>query len=113
MKYKRSIAKGATFFFTVIAHERRKILCHESNVVLLKKAFQLVMERHSFDVNAFVLLPDHLHCIWTLPKNDNNFPMRWRQVKGHFSWQCGVEFKGRQTTARLHKGEQAIWQRRY
>jgi len=113
MQYRRSTTKGATFFFTIVTHERRTILCHESNVSLLKEAFQSIMERHPFTVEAFVLLPDHLHCIWTLPENDSNFSMRWRQIKSHFSRQCREEFKGRQTTARLDKGEQAVWQRRY
>jgi len=113
MQYKRSIAKGATFFFTVVTHERRKILCHESNVSLLREAFRSIKERHPFTIDAFVLLPEHLHCIWTLPENDSNFSMRWRQIKSHFSRHCPDEFKGRQTTANLHKGEQAIWQHRY
>ena len=113
MLYKRSIAKGATFFFTVVTHERRKILCHELNVSLLKEAFRSIKQRHPFTINAFVLLPEHQHCIWTLPENDKNYSMRWRQIKSHFSRSCGVEFKGQQMAAHLHKGEQAIWQHRY
>jgi putative transposase len=86
MQYRRSSAKGATFFFTVVAHKRRNILCHDSNVALMKEAFQaIIKKKHPFTVDAFVLLPDHLHCIWTLPENDNDFSMRWRQIKSHFS----------------------------
>jgi len=113
MRYRRSTAKGATFFFTVVTHKRRAILCHESNVTLLREVFRSIMERHPFTIDAFVLLPDHLHCIWTLPENDSNFSMRWRQIKSYFSRHCGEDFKGRQTAAHLNKGEQAIWQRRY
>lgn len=113
MQYRRSTAKGATYFFTVVTYERRKILCQESNVSLLREAFRFIIERHPFIIDAFVLLPDHLHCIWTLPEHDSNFSMRWRQIKSHFSGQCREEFKGRQTAAHLDKGEQAIWQRRF
>lgn len=113
MQYRRSTAKGATFFFTVVTHKRRAILCHESNVALLRAAFRYALERHPFIIDAFVLLPDHLHCIWTLPENDSNFSMRWRLIKSYFSRQCRDEFKGKQTAAHLHKCEQAIWQRRY
>ena len=113
MQYRRSTAKGATFFFTVVTHERRKILCHESNVALLREAFRFVKQRHPFTIDAFVLLPEHLHCIWTLPENDSDYSMRWRQIKSHFSRRCGDEFKGRQTQAHLRRGEQAIWQHRY
>ncbi len=113
MQYKRSIAKGATFFFTVVTHERRKILCDQSNVSLLREAFRSIKGRHPFIMDAFVLLPEHLHCIWTLPENDSNFPMRWRQIKSHFSRRCRDKFKGPQTTANLSRGEQAIWQHRY
>jgi putative transposase len=113
MQYRRSTAKGATFFFTVVTHNRCAILCHESNVSLLREAFLSVMERHPFTIDAFVLLPDHLHCIWTLPENDSNFSMRWRQIKSHFSRRCLDGFKGLQTTTHLEKGEQAIWQHRF
>lgn len=113
MQYRRSTAKGATFFFTVVTHERRKILCHELNIALLREAFRAVVERHPFTLDAFVLLPDHLHCIWSLPANDNDFSMRWRQIKSCFSRQCKSEFKGTRATARLQKNEQAIWQHRF
>ncbi len=113
MQYRRSRAKGATFFFTVVTHNRRRILCHDANVILLKEAFQTSIKKHPFTVDAFVLLPDHLHCIWTLPENDNDFSMRWRQIKSHFSRQCRDEFKNEQTTAQLKKAEQAVWQRRF
>ncbi len=85
MQYRRSQAKGATFFFTVVTHKRKMILCHNANVALIKEAFQYVIKRHAFKIRAFVLLPDHIYCIWTLPENDNDFSMRWGLIKGYFS----------------------------
>ncbi len=110
MQYRRSRTKGATFFFTVVTHNRRPILCLECNVSLLRKAFEDVMSRNPFTVEAFVLLPDHLHC---LPENDNDFSNRWRQIKGYFSRNCRDEFKGRLSVGHKSKGEQAVWQRRF
>jgi len=113
MRYRRSRAKGAAFFFTVVTHGRKRILCHEVNIRLIKEAFQYVINRHTFRVDAFVLLPDHIHCIWTLPYSDNDFPLRWRLIKSYFSRQCQDEYKGFISASKLRKGEQAVWQRRF
>ena len=103
MQYRRSRAKGAAFFFTVVTHGRRRFLCDEANIKLIREAFQQVINRHPFSVDAFVLLPDHLHCLWTLPENDADFSMRWRQIKSYFSRKYHAECKG----------GQAIWQHRF
>lgn len=113
MQYRRSRAKGATFFFTVITHERKKILCQETNVALIKKAFNQVVQHHPFRIRAFVLLPEHIHCIWTLPEDDNDFSMRWRLIKSYFSRRCGTGHKRHQSVSRFNKGEQGVWQRRF
>ena len=52
---------------------------------------------HPFRIRAFVLLPDHIHCIWTLPENDNNYSMRWQLIKSYFSRRCQNEYKAIQT----------------
>jgi putative transposase len=57
---------------------------------LLRQAFRKVIKRHPFKVDAFVLLPDHLHCIWTLPQGDADFSTRWRLIKSYFSRQIGL-----------------------
>ena len=113
MQYRRSRAKGATFFFTVITNERKKILCQKTNVALIKEAFYQVVQRHTFRIRAFVLLPEHIHCIWTLPEDDNDFPMRWRLIKSYFSRRCNAGYKRHQSVSRLNKGEQGVWQRRF
>ncbi len=113
MRYKRSQAKGATFFFTVVTHNRRPILGQECNVALLRKALADVMSRHPFTIDAVVVLPEHLHCIWTLPQDDNDFSNRWRQVKSYFSRKCPEEFKGLLTNSQKNRGVQAVWQQRF
>ncbi|MBI2413958.1 MAG: transposase [Deltaproteobacteria bacterium] len=113
MRYRRSKAKGASFFFTVVTHGRKKTLCRKENVLLIKEAFKRVIAERPFTIDAFVLLPDHIHCIWTLPENDNDFSTRWRLFKSFFTKGCRDEFKSAQTDSMLKKGEQAIWQRRF
>ena len=71
------------------------------------------MENHPYTIDAIVLLPDHLHCLWTLPEGDHDFSGRWRLIKGSFSRQCDPQYKGDVSASRKTKKEQAVWQRRF
>ena len=73
MEYRRAKVAGGTYFFTVVTQKRQKILCLPKNVSLLRDAFGDVMQKHSFIIDATVILPYHLHCIWTLPENDVDY----------------------------------------
>lgn len=113
MRYRRSKTSGGTFFFTVVTHNRRPFLCHPENIVLLRSAFKKVREAHPFTVDAIVVLPDHIHCIWTLPEGDNDFAIRWSLIKGGFTRECSSRCKGARTASRVARKEQAVWQHRY
>jgi putative transposase len=113
MEYRRVKTKGATYFFTVVTYNRHKILCHNKNINLLRGAFQYVMEKHPFKIDAIVILPDHLHCLWTLPEGDGDFSTRWRLIKSYFSRQCDTKYQGKISASRQSKKEKAIWQRRF
>jgi len=113
MRYKRSITPGATYFFTVVTCDRKKLLCHDENPNLLKKAFEIVKTRHPFTIDAIVLLPDHLHCLWTLPPDDNDFSNRWMLIKSMFTRSCHDPFHNALTNSRIAKRERNIWQRRF
>ncbi|MDD5034036.1 MAG: transposase [Methylococcaceae bacterium] len=113
MQYRRAKTPGATYFFTVVTFLRRKILCEPENVELLRAAFRTVKSRHPYTIDAFVLLPDHLHCIWTLPLDDEDYPMRWNGIKKHFTHYCPDHYKTPSSPTRKRKREQSIWQRRY
>ncbi|HKB59895.1 MAG TPA: transposase [Gallionellaceae bacterium] len=108
--YRRSNIAGATYFFTVNLADRRKTLLTE-NVGLLRAAFQYVQERHPWTTEAIVILPDHLHAIWTLPPGDADFSTRWRLLKTEFSRK--LPHAEKRTASRISKGERGIWQRRY
>lgn len=113
MKYRRSQTKGATFFFTVLTYKRKKILCINDNVEIIKGVFRQIMILRPFKIDAFVLLPDHIHCIWTLPEGDNDFSTRWRLIKGHFTRRCDVMYRDKQTGNMQKKGLQGVWQQRF
>jgi putative transposase len=113
MRYKRSTAAGATYFFTVVTHKRKKILCLGDNPQLLKNAFETVKDRRTFTIDAIVLLPNHLHCLWTLPPDDNDFSNRWMWIKSAFTRTCFDPFRSAVSKSRITKREQNVWQRRY
>jgi putative transposase len=78
---------------------------------LLKEAFRYVKQRKPFRMEAVVILPDHLHCIWTLPPEDANFSIRWSLLKGHFS--RFLPTYERISLSRIKRRERGIWQCRF
>jgi putative transposase len=108
--YRRNFLHGGSFFFTVNLADRRLRLL-TTHVDLLRQAFRYARRRHPFSIDAIVVLPDHLHAIWTLPQNDANFAVRWRLIKSCFS--RGLPRGERISPSRAAKGERGIWQRRY
>ena len=113
MRYRRANIEGGTYFFTVVTFGRKKIFSTPENVELLRQGMKHVMKKHPFVIDAMVVLPDHLHCIWTLPPEDADFPVRWRLIKSFFTRNCGAEYRQKISDARQRKKEQALWQRRY
>ena len=109
-RYRRNLVPGGSFFFTVNLAERRLRLLTE-RIDLLRAAFRATRARHPFTVDAVVVLPDHLHAIWTLPEGDADFALRWRLIKSSFSH--GLPQGERISQSRAGKGERGIWQRRY
>jgi len=77
--YRRNFICGGSFFFMANLAERRLRLLAD-DIDLLRQAFRYVRRRHPFDLEAIVVLPDHLHAIWTLPESDADFAPRWRRI---------------------------------
>jgi len=82
--YRRNWLPGGTFFFTAILLDRRSRVLTE-HINLLRKAFRSAQHEAPFQVVAAVVLPDHLHTIWTLPEGDSDYPGRWRAIKARFT----------------------------
>jgi putative transposase len=108
--YRRSKVAGGSYFFTLSLAERRSTLLVE-RIDLLREAIRTVRARHPFEIDAMVVLPDHLHCIWTLPENDSDYATRWSLIKGNFS--RAVEPGERRRKSRIARRERGIWQRRF
>ena len=79
--YRRARAPGGTFFFTVVSWRRRSVLCNPDIRAALREAITTVRKMHPFVIHGWVLLPDHLHCVWTLPEGDGDFSVRWSKIK--------------------------------
>ncbi|ABE40356.1 transposase and inactivated derivatives [Rhodopseudomonas palustris BisB5] len=107
--YRRNRLAGGTFFFTVTLTDRRSSALID-HVADLRTAFRLARRERPFFLDAIVILPDHLHAVFTLPPGDPDFSGRWRRIKGHFSSaliQKGVPL------GRHPNGDLALWQRRF
>jgi putative transposase len=110
MQYRRADVAGGTYFFTVNLAERKNTLLID-HFEKLRLALNKTKQQHPFLLDAMVILPEHLHAIWTLPKNDNDFAKRWMLIKSNFSRQLPKTERINQS--RKTKGERGIWQRRY
>jgi putative transposase len=108
--YRRNFIAGGSFFFTVNLADRRLRLLTD-NIHALRAAFRETQRHHLFAIDAIVVLPDHLHTVWTLPEGDADFSTRWRLIKTSFSRRLAAGEPI--SSSRARKGERGIWQRRY
>jgi putative transposase len=83
--YRRWFVTGGTYFFTVVTYQRRPLFQEDTWRTLLGNAWRAVARERPFETVAVVLLPDHLHAIWTLPPGDADYPARWRSIKQQFT----------------------------
>ncbi len=109
--YRRTFIPGATWFFTVNLLQRHGNSLLIDKVDLLKSCIQRVRQQYPFKIDAWVMLPEHMHCVWTLPEGDVDYPTRWRLIKSHFSRR--LPLIERRSATRVASGERGIWQRHY
>jgi len=110
MRYRRSDVAGGTYFFTVNLQNRQNTLLVD-HIDLLRTVFAKTKANHPFTIDAIVVLPEHLHTIWTLPSDNADFALRWRVIKAAFS--RGLSSHNQLSTDQLRRREKGIWQRRY
>ena len=110
-EYRRIKSPGATFFFTVACAERSDNRLLVERVDLLRDCLRHVRDEHPFAIDAMVVLPEHLHCIWTLPADDADYGTRWGLIKARFS--RALPATENRSQSRRQRGERGIWQRRY
>jgi len=103
--YRRALQPGGCYFFTVVTYKHLPLFANENNIDILRNAFRTIKNKHPFSIDAITILPDHLHTIWQLPQNDNNFSLRWRLIKHLVSTKID--------SPKNHRDEKYIWQRRF
>jgi putative transposase len=113
--YRRNYVPGGTYFFTLVVAQRRPLFAHEANRKLLAHAMRSVRVKRPFKIVAQVLLPDHLHAIWTLPRGDDAYSLRWRQIKEQFprDFLAAGGRESPRSVSRIRHRERAVWQRRF
>ena len=124
----RAFQPGGTFFFTVVTYHRRPIYQHAHARAVLRHAIVETQRRRPFNMPAVVLLPNHLHALWTLPDNDADFSTRWRKIKEAFTRAYldvkttdadgrtrarGSMKEAEVTVAQARKGLRGVWQPRF
>ncbi|KJY87704.1 transposase [Pseudoalteromonas piscicida] len=110
MQYRRNYVAGGTYFFTVNLLERKKTLLVD-HINELREAVRWVKSHYPFEINAWVVLPDHIHAVLILPDGDSDYSNRWREIKKRFS--KSLPATERVSASRQHKNERGIWQRRF
>ncbi len=108
--YRRNRVPGGTYFFTVNLLDRSSRLL-VTHIDAVREAARQARARAPFHIDAWVVLPDHMHCIWTLPQDDSDFSGRWRALKKAFS--KAVPAGEHRSAVRRDRGERGIWQRRF
>src|SRR5712692_5547211 len=111
--FRRALTQGATYFFTVNTHQRQALLTEPPIYRALKQNVLSVMRDHPFTMEAFVVLPDHLHCIWTLPEGDAAYSLRWNIIKRRVSQQVRELIEQNINASRRKRRELGLWQRRF
>ena len=109
--YRRAYVPGGTWFYTVNLLERHGNDLLVREIELLRATVRRVRSDHPFHIDAWVVLPEHLHCVMTLPPGDSDFSLRWRLIKGGFS--RILPRTERRSMVRRAAGERGIWQRHY
>ncbi len=108
--YRRVRIDGARYFFTVALSDRRRADLIDQ-IDLLREAYQATAAEQPFSTDAIVVLPDHIHAVWTLPPGDADFSNRWRKIKARFSHAIGE--RRQRSMSKVAKRECGIWQRRF
>ncbi len=113
--FRRSYTAGGTFFFTVVTYRRQRFLCDDDVRTALRESIRRCREVHPFEIDAWVLLPDHMHCIWTLPEGDADFSTRWNVIKRGVTRRVGARLQRDHlmNESKAAHRESTLWQRRF
>jgi len=108
--YRRNRVPGGTYFFTVNLRDRRSDLL-VTEIERLRDAVRWTRLRRPFHIDAWVVLPEHMHCLWTLPPDDSDYSGRWRMIKRQFS--RALPATETLSSVQRRRDERGIWQWRF
>ncbi len=108
--YRRLRVRGGTYFFTVNLADRSSTVLVD-RIDALRRAFAETARELPFRTDAIVVLPDHLHAVWTLPRGDADFSTRWKRIKTRFTISVAPAPRG--SHSKTARGEMGLWQRRF
>jgi len=113
--YRRWRVEGGTYFFTLVTHSRAPLFANETARTILGEKIRECQDAWPFEVNAIVLLSEHLHAMWTLPSGDANYSRRWAWIKKEFTkaWLANGGVEQRISEYRRQRGDHGVWQPRY
>ena len=112
--YRRAHAPGGAFFFTLVTHGRRPIFQTPERVGLFREATRRVKRERPFEIVGAVVLPDHVHFLWTLPPGDADFSRRIARIKMEFTRSLGARSsRTLGESSRRDRRESDVWQRRF
>ena len=113
MRYRRASVPGASYFFTLITQQRQRLFMDQANLTRWHGAVSKVQRARPFAIEAEVIMPDHVHMIWTLPEYDADYTTRIRLIKTMFTKSLPPPQGTSANDSRVSKGERDVWQRRY
>ncbi len=105
--YRRARTAGGTYFFTVVTAQRRAFLANREAIAALRASVTAVRRELPFSIDAWVVLPDHMHALWTLPFGDLDFSRRWGRIKAGFTQRCVLDHNSAQ------RRDSGLWQPRF
>jgi putative transposase len=114
-EYRRWRVEGGTYFFTLVTHSRAPIFADETARTILGNKLRECQTKWPFEINAIVLLPEHLHAIWTLPSGDAEYSRRWAWIKKEFTkeWLDSGGSEQAISLARAERRDHGVWQPRF
>ena len=85
-EYRRLYLPGGTIFLTLVTYKRQPLFSNPENISRLREATAQMRQEKPFDIIGAVVLPDHIHFLWTLPLQDTNYSQRVSRLKVLFTW---------------------------
>jgi len=113
--YRRYFVAGGTYFFTLVTERRARLFEAPAARRLLGDAMRRCLARYPVQVIATVLLPNHLHALWTLPNGDDGYSLRWRWIKREFTrgWLARGGVEQARSASLAAERRRGVWQRRF